>query len=84
MIISFYFGKFTEMIGYPIGFMVRQEIKNHGISNKFHNQFRGSQTSKILESKMNYLFPAPNDGSQTSCLAENPFVSFLTFEVRDL
>jgi hypothetical protein len=44
--ISFNFGKSTKMIGYPIGIKVRLEIKNHGIQNEFHNQFRGSQTSK--------------------------------------
>jgi hypothetical protein len=43
--ISFYFEKFTEITGYPIGIKVRHEIKTHEISNKFHNQFRGNQTS---------------------------------------
>jgi hypothetical protein len=29
--ISFYFGKPTEMTGYPIGIKVRHKMKNHGI-----------------------------------------------------
>jgi hypothetical protein len=45
MIISFYFEKSTEMTRYPIGIKVRHEMKTHGISNEFHNQFRDSQTS---------------------------------------
>jgi hypothetical protein len=45
MMISFYFEKFTEMTGYPIGIKVRHEMKNHGIRNEFHNQFCDSQTS---------------------------------------
>jgi hypothetical protein len=45
MIISFYFEKSTEMTGYPIDIKVRHEMKTHGIPNKLHNQFRGSQTS---------------------------------------
>jgi hypothetical protein len=36
--ISFYFGKSIEMTGYPIDIKVRHEMKNHGISNKLHNQ----------------------------------------------
>jgi hypothetical protein len=43
--ISFYFEKSIEMIGYSIDIKVRHEIKTHGISNEFHTQFRGSQTS---------------------------------------
>jgi hypothetical protein len=43
--ISFYFEKSTEMTGYLIGIKVRHEIKIHGIPNKFHNQFRDSQTN---------------------------------------
>jgi hypothetical protein len=45
IMISFHFEKSTEMTGYPIGIEVRHEVKNHGIQNEFHNQFRGSQTS---------------------------------------
>jgi hypothetical protein len=35
--ILFYFDNSIEMTGYPIGIKVRHEMKNHGISNKFHN-----------------------------------------------
>jgi hypothetical protein len=45
MMISFYFGKSTEMTGYPIGIKVRHKMKNHKILNEFPNQFRGIQTS---------------------------------------
>jgi hypothetical protein len=33
--ISFYFGKYTEMTGYPLGIKVRRGMKNHGIINEF-------------------------------------------------
>jgi hypothetical protein len=43
--ISFHFEKSIKMIGYPIGIKVKHEMKTYGISNEFHNQFCGSQTS---------------------------------------
>jgi hypothetical protein len=48
MMISFYFVKFTEMTGYPIGIKVRHAMKkNLGILDEFHNQFVAAKHVKV-------------------------------------